>query len=166
MEKKLYYGGPVLTMKAENDYAEALVTENGRIAYVGSLEKANELCDESTCKVNLQGHTLMPAFIDAHSHFVQTAQSIKMCDLSDTESFEDIVTALKNYLEKNQIDENGMIFATGYDHNFLAEQSIQNRANLHFPRLRSYGNCQFGAAKACGNYDRNQRPGGRKIRQE
>ena len=53
----------------------------------------------------------MPAFIDAHSHFAQTAQSIKMCDLSDTESFEDIVTELKNYLEKKSVDENGMIFA-------------------------------------------------------
>ena len=48
---------------------------------------------------DLKGHTLMPAFIDAHSHFVQTAQSIKMCDLSDTESFEEYVTH-ENYLEK------------------------------------------------------------------
>ncbi|MFR5401296.1 MAG: amidohydrolase family protein [Lachnospira sp.] len=53
-----------------------------------------------------------------------------MCDLSDTESFEDIVTALKNYLEKNQIDENGMIFATGYDHNFLAEQKHPDKTVL------------------------------------
>lgn len=173
--KTIYYDGDIITMTVAKDSCEALVTEDKKILYTGTLKQARALYGNEAQERDLKGHTLMPAFIDAHSHFVQTAQSIKMCDLSDTESFEDIVTALKNYLEKNQIDENGMIFATGYDHNFLAEQkhpdktgfgqSIQNRANLHFPRLRSYGSCQFGAAKACGNYDRNQRPGGRKIRQ-
>ena len=30
----------------------------------------------------------MPAFIDAHSHFLQTAQNIDMCDLSEAEDFD------------------------------------------------------------------------------
>lgn len=89
-----------------------------------------------------------------------------MCDLSDTESFEDIVTALKNYLEKNQIDENGMIFATGYDHNFLAEQkhpdkTVLDKVSKTVPIYISHasghmGAANSGAAKACGNYDRNK----------
>ena len=67
-----------------------------------------------------------------------------------------------------------MIFATGYDHNFLAEQKHPDKTVLDevsktgqstFPTPPVYGSCQFGAAKACRNYDRNQRPGRRKIRQ-
>ena len=71
----------------------------------------------------------MPAFIDAHSHFAQTAQSIKIrCDFCRIRKALRILSRhMKNYLEKNQIDENGMIFATGYDHNFLAEQILPDK---------------------------------------
>ena len=43
MAKNLYYGGPILTMKAENDYVESLVEEGGKIIYTGSLEGARKL---------------------------------------------------------------------------------------------------------------------------
>lgn len=128
--KTIYYDGDIITMTGAKDSCEALVTEDKKILYTGTLKQAQALYGKEAQERDLKGHTLMPAFIDAHSHFAQTAQSIKMCDLSDTESFEDIVTELKNYLEKNQIDENGMIFATGYDHNFLAEQKHPDKTVL------------------------------------
>ncbi len=130
MEKKLYYGGPVLTMKAENDYAEALVTENGRIAYVGSLEKANELCDESTCKVNLQGHTLMPAFIDPHGHISMVAQFAAFADLSECTDFAQILQKLKAYLQEKKTGPEGILMGFGYDHNFLKEQRHPDKTLL------------------------------------
>ena len=96
--KTIYYDGDIITMTGAKDSCEALVTEDKKILYTGTLKQARALYGNEAQERDLKGHTLMPAFIDAHSHFVQTAQSIKMCDLSDTESFEDIVTALKNYL--------------------------------------------------------------------
>ena len=99
--KTIYYDGDIITMTGAKDSCEALVTEDKKILYTGTLKQARAFYGNEAQERDLKGHTLMPAFIDAHSHFVQTAQSIKMCDLSDTESFEDIVTALKNYLEKH-----------------------------------------------------------------
>lgn len=151
--KTIYYDGDIITMTGAKDSCEALVTEDKKILYTGTLKQARALYGNEAQERDLKGHTLMPAFIDAHSHFVQTAQSIKMCDLSDTESFEDIVTALKNYLEKNQIDENGMIFATGYDHNFLAEQkhpdkTVLDKVSKTVPIYISHASGHMGAANS------------------
>jgi predicted amidohydrolase YtcJ len=151
--KTIYYDGDIITMTGAKDSCEALVTEDKKILYTGTLKQARALYGKEAQERDLKGHTLMPAFIDAHSHFVQTAQSIKMCDLSDTENFEDIVTALKNYLEKNQIDENGMIFATGYDHNFLAEQkhpdkTVLDKVSKTVPIYISHASGHMGAANS------------------
>jgi len=151
--KTIYYDGDIIMMTGAKDSCEALVTEDKKILYTGTLKQARALYGKEAQERDLKGHTLMPAFIDAHSHFVQTAQSIKMCDLSDTENFEDIVTALKNYLEKNQIDENGMIFATGYDHNFLAEQkhpdkTVLDEVSKTVPIYISHASGHMGAANS------------------
>lgn len=119
--KKLYFGGDIISMKAEDDMPEAVAVENGKIIYTGALEKAEELCGPDAEKINLAGKTLMPSFIDPHSHFSQVAQSTLMCDLSETGNFEEIYNTLKAYMEKNAVGEEGIIFASGYDHNFLEE---------------------------------------------
>ena len=62
----LYYNGTVLTME-EPLYAGALLVRDGRIAAVGSERELSALCPEAG-RVDLKGRTLLPAFIDAHSH--------------------------------------------------------------------------------------------------
>ncbi len=119
--KKLYYGGDIISMKGERDFPEALLEEDGEILYTGTLTEARKRCGEHDVQINLEGTVLMPSFIDAHSHFFQTAQNILMCDLSEAKSFEDIYRTLKQYMEKNQIAEDGVVFASGYDHNVLEE---------------------------------------------
>ncbi len=143
--KKLYFGGDIITMCREEDAPEAVVTEDGIIRYVGSLDEAERLCAaeeksgkeedggmlsagwRETEKIDLQGRTLMPSFIDPHSHFSQVAQGITTCDLSEAQSFEEIRDTLKTYLEERGIDENGIVFATGYDHNFLKKERHPDR---------------------------------------
>lgn len=120
--KKLYYGGEIITMICENDAPEAVVIEDDKILYVGTIEQAQNLCDDDTEKINLEGKTLMPSFIDAHSHFFQAAQGIRMCDLSEVCNFSEMQQALRKYKEDNDIKEDGIILASGYDHNFLEEE--------------------------------------------
>ena len=128
--RRMYFGGDIITMRGEGHTVEALVVEDGRIVYTGDFEDAKSFCGQESEYVDLAGKTLMPSFIDPHSHFSQMAQSILMCDLSETKSFEEIYLALKAYLEKNQTDENGVVFASGYDHNFLKEQRHPDKALL------------------------------------
>lgn len=128
--RTIYYGGDIITMKNQNDFPEALVTENGKILFTGTYDDAEKQYGNSAEKINLQGHTLMPSFIDAHSHFSQVAQSAMMCDLSETKDFHDIAETLNSYMQENGIDENGVIFASGYDHNFLKEERHPDKTVL------------------------------------
>lgn len=127
---KIYYGGDIITMKNEDDSPEVVVTNNGKIVFTGDLQQAENIYGSEAEKVSLEGHTLMPSFIDAHSHFSQTAQSSIMCDLSETANFDDIVSELSSYLERNHIDDKGIIFASGYDHNFLKEEKHPDKTVL------------------------------------
>lgn len=98
-------------MESREDQPSAVVTEDDKILFVGTYDEAKDLYGDAEV-VDLGGKTLMPGFIDPHSHFFQTAQSIHMCDLSEAESFADIARILKEYQEKNpQMD---VILASGY----------------------------------------------------
>ena len=55
--------------------------------------------------IDLEGHTMMPAFIDAHSHFVVgAANALRQCSLSAAESFAEIVELLKAFISENKIE--------------------------------------------------------------
>lgn len=60
----LYYNGDIITMAGDTpDMVEALVTQDGKIAYVGSL-KAAQAKYKNAAHVDLKNHTLLPSFID------------------------------------------------------------------------------------------------------
>lgn len=126
----LYYGGTILTMKAEDDCTDALLEEDGRILFTGSLSDARARMATDTRMVDLNGRTLMPSFIDGHGHIMMAAQYADFSDLSACTSFADIVSTLKEYKEKHHIDENSVLLGQGYDHNFLTEGRHPNRELL------------------------------------
>ncbi len=120
--QKIFYGGDILTMVKEDDAPEAVWVKDGKIAYVGTREEAERLADAGAKRIDLQGKTLMPSFIDAHSHMAMFSQFSSFADLSGCGDFGDIVSALEQYIKKNRIGENGAVVACGYDHNFLKEE--------------------------------------------
>lgn len=121
MDKTLYYGGDIITLE-ENLYAEAILTENGIIKKVGKLEELTPLICENTQKFNLNGNTLLPAFLDAHSHLSAVALSYGMSSLNGAENFAEIKKRLKNFAENNTLKDNDWIIGFGYDNNELAER--------------------------------------------
>ena len=118
--KTFYINGTILTMEDEL-YAEAVCVEDGCIRAVGAQEEVLKLKEETDEVVDLDGKTLLPGFIDGHSHFTGTANAMTQCDLSDCKSFADIVTAMKAFREKRNLSEEAWIVGCNYDHNFLAE---------------------------------------------
>lgn len=119
--RTFYLNGTVLTMEAEALYAEAVCTENGRILAVGGQEEILKFREVSDRIVDLKGAVLLPGFIDGHSHFVGTANSMTQCDLSSCREFQDIVDAMRKFREKRNIPEDEWLVGCNYDHNFLKE---------------------------------------------
>ncbi|OLY93250.1 hypothetical protein SAMN05444008_10735 [Cnuella takakiae] len=69
VQAAVYYNGDILTMEGDTpQYAEAIAIKDGKILYLGSKEKAMKMAGSGHRMVDLQGHTLLPGFIDAHGH--------------------------------------------------------------------------------------------------
>lgn len=58
----------ILTMDPTHPRAQAIAIADGRFLAVGSNEEVNALKTSSATKVDLTGRTVVPGFIDAHSH--------------------------------------------------------------------------------------------------
>ena len=128
MSRTLYYNGTILTME-EPLYAEALLEEDGFIRAVGGFEelKAAAGAAGGLRMVNLEGRTLMPSFIDPHSHFTACANATMEADLGSASSFADIVRIVREFIKRENIPAGQWVKAGGYDHNRLAELAHPDR---------------------------------------
>lgn len=101
----------------ETIYAQALLVEDGIIRQVGSQQELLAQAASDTRLIDLQGHTLMPAFIDAHSHITGYADALGRVDLSGVKCPADMEERVKKYLEYAQLRDNDWIIGQGYDQN-------------------------------------------------
>ena len=65
---QIFHGGPIITLDPKDRIAEAIAVEDGRIVAVGNEAVVRSLADDDTSLVDLEGHALLPGFVDSHSH--------------------------------------------------------------------------------------------------
>ena len=118
---QLYYHGPILTMDPGRQ-CEALLVEDGKIKAVGSLEQMKAMSSQTTEQIDLQGMTLMPAFLDSHSHITALAQTLSYANLNGATSFQEIGDRLMAFVKKRGVEKGQWIIGFGYDHNHLKEK--------------------------------------------
>lgn len=129
MESRIYYNGDIITME-EKLYAEAVFIKENKIKKVGSFQEVVKEKEKNTVLVDLKGHTLLPAFIDSHSHITALAATLRLINLQDCKSFQQMKEKIKNYIEQKKLKELDWVVGFGYDHNFLAEKMHPNRTVL------------------------------------
>ncbi len=110
--KTLFYGGNIITM-AEPLYAEAVLVEDKKIIAVGSKSELYDLADEY---VNLSGATMLPGFIDAHSHMTEYATASREVALNGVDNFEDMKNAIRKHIADNNIPKGEWVIGRNYDH--------------------------------------------------
>lgn len=130
MEKIIYYNGTILTIDNNSSIFEALLIEDGIIKELGSSFEILNLKDSRTKLINLNGRTLMPSFIDAHSHITSYAQTLKIINLSNCTSFEDIYNTMKNFINKNSLSPDEWIIGFNYDNEKLLEKNHPDKLLL------------------------------------
>lgn len=147
----LYYNGNIVTMDEENPTAEYIAVSDGKITAVGN----GEFDGQADTRIDLQGKTVMPAFIDGHSHFAGLAMSLSQCDLSEAKSFDDIVRLMREFIKQNNIPDGEWVTGTNYDHNFLAEKAHPDKhlldkiSDLH-PIVIVHASSHMGVANSMG----------------
>ena len=116
--KKIYYNGEFITLENNNiENIEAILIEDDIIKKVGSKEEIMHFKDFSTEVIDLKGKTIMPAFIDSHSHFIAVANKYLQVSLEECSSIEEVQEKLLKYKLENNIENNKWIIADGYDNN-------------------------------------------------
>lgn len=119
--RTVYFGGNIITMESENDRPGAVLVEDGIIKKVGTRQELIAEAGKDAKLVDLMSKTLLPAFIDSHSHIVTLAQNLNKADLSGAKNFEEIVSILQEFKEQHNVPAGQYIQGYGYDHTKLAE---------------------------------------------
>lgn len=132
----IYYGGDILTMQGDNaQYAEALAIKDGKILFVGAKSEADKFHGGKTEMINLQGKTLLPGFIDPHSHFMSSLSmnsqaNCQPAPAGNGNSVEGIIDALQKIKADKKITDGATIMGYGYDDNAMPNGILLNRDHL------------------------------------
>ena len=89
------YNGNILTMDSQNSHAQAVAIADGRFLAVGTTDEVRSLATSRTVQFNLEGKTVVPGFIDAHTHPSYAGlRHLRQVDC-DLRSMSDIQAALR-----------------------------------------------------------------------
>jgi len=115
----ILHNGNIVTMNPKAPRAQALAIARGRILAVGSDAEVVNLATISSKKVELGGKTLLPGFIDAHSHPAQAGvMHLRMVDC-DLRSISAIQAALRERAAKTPAGE--WVLGFKYDDTKIAD---------------------------------------------
>lgn len=132
----IYYGGDILTMKGDNpDYTEALVEREGEIIFTGTKADALQRFKGKAKEYDLKGKTMLPGFLDAHSHYINSLLVANQCKLYAPPSgpgkdVNSIISTLKNFVQERKIKKGELIMGYGYDDTVMPEGRLLNRDDL------------------------------------
>ena len=132
----VYSGGDIITMDGDSaEYVEALVVNNNKILFVGSLIDAKSKAGEGYKYINLKGNTLLPGLIDGHAHFASfSAQAIGAQILPPPDAGAKDIPTLINILKAWNTPENraltGWIFGLGFDDTVLEEKRFPTKHDM------------------------------------
>ncbi len=134
---QLYTNAVVLTMDDGRPQAEAVAVQDGRILAVGNKQELLETLPGNVQTIDLQGRTLMPGFIDSHSHLGLAGTKLALANMSNPpagpiSSIEDIQQGFRDWIRAHDIEPgDGQIAAGwGYDHTQLTEHRHPTRDDL------------------------------------
>jgi predicted amidohydrolase YtcJ len=86
----VFRGGRIWTGQEGVALQEALAVRNGRIVAVGTDETVDAHVGTETRVVELDGRSLLPGFIDAHTHFIDGGFKLAGVDLRDAATPEEL----------------------------------------------------------------------------
>jgi len=132
---KVFVNGTVLTMNDAQPTAEAVAVRDGKILAVGTRADVEKAAGSGAEVVDLNGKTLMPGFIDSHSHVSLTGDKLAVANMSPKPagpitSIEDIKAEFRKWLKEHPLKPGQPLVGMGYDHSQLKEKRHPTRHDL------------------------------------
>jgi predicted amidohydrolase YtcJ len=132
---RIIRGGGIITVNPGQPAAGAVAIAGGRIVAVGSEADVMKHKGEATEITDLAGRTLVPGFVDGHSHFcsvvdVQTQALCASPPAGPCKRVADVIAQLKNVKERRKLAPGKFVMGFGYDPELLAEKRAPTKQEL------------------------------------
>jgi predicted amidohydrolase YtcJ len=132
---RIIRGGPIVTVNPAQPAAQAVAIKDGRIVAVGNEPDVMQHKGEATEVVDLGGRTLVPGFVDGHSHFfslvdVQTQALCASPPAGQCKNVADVIAALKQVQKQRKLGPGKFVMGFGYDPELLAEKRPPTKQEL------------------------------------
>jgi predicted amidohydrolase YtcJ len=132
---RIIRGGPIVTVNPAQPAAEAVAIKDGRIVAVGNEPDVMKHKGDATEVVDLGGRTLVPGFVDGHSHFfslidVQTQALCASPPAGQCKNVADVIAALKRVQKQRKLGPGTFVMGFGYDPELLAEKRPPTKQEL------------------------------------
>jgi len=82
-EDRILFHGKIFTGDPQSPYAEAVAIHGDKIVAVGSLPEVVKAASATSERVDLEGKSLFPGFIDSHSHSIDGGLTLISADASE-----------------------------------------------------------------------------------
>jgi predicted amidohydrolase YtcJ len=82
-QERIFFHAKVFTADPQNPYAEAVAIRADRIIAVGTLPEVSKSVSANAERVDLEGNSLFPGFIDSHSHSIDGGLNLISADATD-----------------------------------------------------------------------------------
>jgi predicted amidohydrolase YtcJ len=97
MRTVLYLNGNICTMNHQQPLAQAIAIDqdSGRILAVGTNDEVHRLAGQYAALIDLRGRTMLPGFIDAHIHLLETAYLAQQIDAGGCSSEDEVADLVR-----------------------------------------------------------------------
>ncbi len=98
----ILHNGPIYTVNAGDDVAEALSIRAGEIVAVGRAADILASAGDGTRVVDLQGRAVVPGFVDAHPHMDDVGLQMVLPSFNNPKSIDDVLAVVAREVSKRK----------------------------------------------------------------
>jgi hypothetical protein len=118
----------ILTMDPVRPRAEAVGIDGGRIVAVGDVEAVRRALPPGAEEIDAGARTVVPGFVDAHNHYLATAESFAGVEARDVTSIAELQRRVGEFAERRA--PGTWIRGHGLEWSAFAEGRLPNRRDL------------------------------------
>jgi predicted amidohydrolase YtcJ len=124
--EQVFVNGKIFTGRNETDFVTAFKVADGRITWTGDTKDVDD-----THAIDLKGSTVVPGFIDIHTHPTYVAMTVDAvpCTVPVVNNIPQMIAALKRHRNYGK-EPNDWIEGWGYDESKLAEHRTPTTQDL------------------------------------
>ncbi|MFQ5832992.1 MAG: amidohydrolase [Candidatus Thorarchaeota archaeon] len=122
------FNGNIVTMDPQNPRVTAIAVKSYKILAMGDDEQLFHLVPNATRVIDLGGKTVVPGFVDAHTHLTSDGIRASHIKLHSAESLEDALEILKEALPNYRTGE--WVLSYGWDESQWPQKRYLNARDL------------------------------------